>query len=104
MDLQKFFSPRSAALVGATEDLRKFGGRCLNRLLNFGYTGTVYPVNPKYQELFGHSCYASVGALPETPDHVGIVVPAEQVLGVLEQCAARGAARPASWARTAMAS
>ena len=90
MDLQKFFSPRSAALVGATEDLRKFGGRCLNRLLNFGYTGTVYPVNPKYQELFGHSCYASVSALPETPDHVGIVVPAEQVLGVLEQCAARG--------------
>lgn len=90
MDLTKFFNPGSAAFVGATEDLRKFGGRCFRRMLDFGYQGEIYPVNPKYQSVFGRTCYAGISQLPQTPDHVGIVVPAEHVLPVLEQCVARG--------------
>ncbi len=90
MTLEKFFSPKSAAFVGATEDVKKFGGRCFRRMLDFGYSGAIYPVNPKYKNVFGTECYPSIEALPETPDHVGIVVPAELVVGILKECVAKG--------------
>lgn len=88
--LHRFFAPRAAALVGATPDLTKFGGRCLRQAIDFGFTGDIFPVNPRYQELEGLKCFASVRDLPVAPDHVGIVVPAERVLATLEDCAARG--------------
>jgi acyl-CoA synthetase (NDP forming) len=90
-DLKRFFAPSSVALVGATEELTRFGGRCLQRMLAFGYTGRVFPINPRYQELQGLTCYPSIAEVPEAPDHVGVVVPAERVLGVLKDCAVRGA-------------
>lgn len=90
MNLERFFNPRSAAFVGATEDLRKFGGRCFRRMVDFGFAGEIYAVNPKYTELFGRKCVASIADLPETPDHVGIVVPAPHVAGILKECGARG--------------
>jgi acetyltransferase len=88
-DLKRFFAPRSVAFVGATEDLGKFGGRCMRLLIDFGYEGAIYPVNPKRAEIFGRKCYASIGELPETPDHVGIVLPAAAVPAALEECARR---------------
>ena len=90
-DLKPFFSPASVALVGATDDLTRFAGRVLMRMMNFGYQGKVYPVNPRFKEVRGMPCFASVRDLPEAPDHVGIVVPTEHVMGILEDCAARGA-------------
>jgi acetyltransferase len=86
-DLTRFFAPRSIALVGATEDLAKFGGRCLSQTIKFGYQGTIYPINPKRDELFGRRCYPSVSALPGTPDHVGLLLPAAMVPAALEDCA-----------------
>src|SRR5204862_7487982 len=47
--------------------------------------------NPRYKELRGLACYPSILEVPEAPDHVGVVVPAERVLGVLQDCAKRGA-------------
>src|SRR6185503_12102612 len=88
-DLRRFFAPRSVAFVGATEDLGKFGGRCMRLLIDFGYESAIYPVNPKRAEIFGRKCYASIGDLPETPDHVGIVLPAAAVPAALEECARR---------------
>lgn len=90
-DLKKFFAPASVALVGATDDLGRFAGRVLMRMMNFGYQGRVFPVNPRFQQVRGQKCFPGVRDLPEAPDHVGIVVPAERVLGILEDCAARGA-------------
>lgn len=89
-DLTTFFNPASVALVGATENLSKFGGRVLQQMLEFGYRGRVYPVNPRQSTLRGLTCYPGIGDLPETPDHVGIVIAAERVLDTLKQCAARG--------------
>jgi acetate---CoA ligase (ADP-forming) len=91
IDLKPFFAPASVALVGATEELNRFGGRCLERMLSFGYQGRVYPVNPRYQRLQGLNCYPDIRSIPEAPDHVGVVVPAKHVLGVLRDCAERGA-------------
>ena len=92
-DLRRFFNPGSVALVGATEDLSRFAGKALLRMMDFGYRGKVYPVNPRFsgKTVRGHACYASVQDLPEAPDHVGVVVPAHYVLGILEESAARGA-------------
>lgn len=90
-DLTHFFAPRSVALIGATEDSSKYAGRSMQLMLDFGFRGQVYPVNPKYRQVRGFDCYPSVKDLPEAPDHVSVVVPAERVLGVLEDCAARGA-------------
>ena len=91
IDLKPFFAPASVALIGATDDLTRFAGRVLMRMMNFGYQGRVFPVNPRFKEVRGMRCYASVRELPEAPDHVGIVVPTDRVIGILEDCAARGA-------------
>ncbi|HEX3171492.1 MAG TPA: acetate--CoA ligase family protein, partial [Burkholderiales bacterium] len=90
-DLATFFNPASLAFVGATEDISKFGGRVMRAVLEFGFKGRVYPVNPRYATLLGQPCYPSVSALPEAPDHVGIVIAANRVLDTLKQCADKGA-------------
>ena len=89
-DFDLFVRPRRVALVGATEDTGKFGGRVFRQLLGFGFEGDVYPVNPRAVTLRGLPCYKSVRDVPERPDHVGIVVPAEHVGSVLQDCAAIG--------------
>ena len=89
-DLKPFFNPSSVAFVGATEDMSKFGGRVLSQIIEFGYRGRIYPVNPKYSKLSGYDCYPSITALPATPEHVGIVIAAERVLATLQQCADKG--------------
>jgi acetate---CoA ligase (ADP-forming) len=87
--LKRLFAPSSVALVGATDDLAKFGGRCLDRMIRFGYQGKIYPINPKYQEIRGLPCYPSLREVPGRIDHVGIVVPARGVFDVLRQCEER---------------
>ncbi|MEO7729083.1 MAG: acetate--CoA ligase family protein [Burkholderiales bacterium] len=91
LDLKPFFAPASVAIVGATDDLTRFAGRVLMRMMNFGYQGRVFPVNPRFKTVRGLTCYPGVRDLPEAPDHVGIVVPTEHVMTLLEDCAARGA-------------
>src|SRR5688572_19848492 len=87
-DLGRFFSPQRVAFVGATEDLAKFGGRCVRLLVDFGFKGEIYPVNPKRETIFGLKCYPSLADLPQRPDHVGIVLPGGSVLKALEECVA----------------
>ncbi len=88
--LQRFFAPRAMAIVGATEDRTRFGWRYLHNILSFGRRERVYPVNPRYRTCLGLPCFASIRDLPVTPDHVGIIVAAERVGGVIEDCIARG--------------
>jgi acetate---CoA ligase (ADP-forming) len=89
-DLARLFAPRSVALVGATDHPSNFGGRVFRAMLKFGYKGKIYPVNPRLQEIYGLACYPGIKDLPETPDHVGIIVATERVFDVLADCAARG--------------
>jgi acetate---CoA ligase (ADP-forming) len=90
-ELQALLSPQSIAILGASADLGKVNGRTLRFLLEKGYGGKIFPVNPKYESIAGLRCYPAVAALPEAPDLAVIAVPASQVLGVVRELAQRGA-------------
>ncbi|MBM3504182.1 MAG: acetate--CoA ligase family protein [Alphaproteobacteria bacterium] len=89
--LSPLFEPQRVAVVGASPDFSRFGGRVMHFLKAFGFAGTIWPVNPKYDAMADLPCFPSLAALPGRPDHVGIVVAADHVLGVLEECVAVGA-------------
>src|SRR5205085_11774581 len=87
--IHRMLHPRSIAVIGASPR-QQYGGRFLASALKARERLGVYPVNPKYHELAGVRCYASVEDLPETPDLAAVVVPAGQVLDVLEACHRKG--------------
>ena len=89
-DLTRLFAPRSAALVGATDHPTSFGGRVFQQMTGFGFAGKIYPVNPRLKAINGLPCYPGLKDLPETPDHVGIIVSVQRVFEVLADCAAIG--------------
>lgn len=88
-ELARLLNPRSVAIVGASANPEGISGRPIALLEDFGFSGAVYPVNPKYSQIGGRICYPDVAALPETPDVVLVGVRASLVEGVLEQCADR---------------
>ena len=88
--LAKFLNPASIALVGASEDQSKFGGRLLRMLLKHRYAGKVLPINPARDQLFGLKAYASIEQLDESPDLVVFTVPADKVLEQIEQAGKLG--------------
>ena len=88
--LATMFRPRSVAVVGATDDRNRVGGRPLHYLRSFGFAGAVYPVNPKREVVQGYRAYASLTDLPEAPDVAVLSVAGDHVQGVLRQCAERG--------------
>lgn len=88
--LAAMFRPRSIAVVGATEDRNRVGGRPLHYLRSCGFQGAVYPINPKRETVQGYRAYASMADLPEAPDVAVIAVGGDQVPDVVRQCAARG--------------
>ena len=58
--------------------------------MNHGYSGKLYPVNPRYQEVLGHKCYPALADVPETPDLAIILINAARVADMLEQCGKKG--------------
>ncbi|MFC1895348.1 acetate--CoA ligase family protein [Thermodesulfobacteriota bacterium] len=89
-DLTPLFHPRSVAFVGASNKPGKWGFIILANLVNGGYEGPIYPVNPRDNEVQGLKAYPSVAALPETPDMAVIVVPPPNVPKVVQDCVDRG--------------
>jgi acetyltransferase len=90
--LDRLLSPASIAILGASEDFVKINGRPLKFLLDKGYAGRIYPVNPKYDTLAGLRCYPNIGAIAEPVDLAIVAVPAAGVLESLRQCADKGTA------------
>lgn len=88
--LKSFFYPESIAIIGASANLSTISGRPIKYLLKNGYKGRVYPVNPKYDEIAGFKCYPSVRQVPEGVDCAMIIVKAEMVMTVLQQCVEAG--------------
>lgn len=88
-DLSRLIRPRSVAVVGASATPGSFGYRTLQNT-QFGYTGKVFPINPKHTEILGYTCYPDIDSLPEVPDCVVLSVPAAHILPTVEQCADMG--------------
>lgn len=84
-------APKSIAVIGASEDQTKFGGRLYRSLLRHGYEGAVYPINPGRDTLFDLKTFASVTATPEAPDMVVMALPRAKVKDEIAASAARGA-------------
>jgi len=88
--LDPLLNPASIAIVGASNNPARIGGMPIAHLTKFGYAGAIYPINPKYQEVFGLRCWPDIEALPAAPDLVVLAIAAPEVLPMLRRCAAKG--------------
>jgi acetate---CoA ligase (ADP-forming) len=88
--LKAALDPRSVAIIGASENPNKVGGRPVHYLDKFGFKGKIFPINPSRAEVQGHKCYKSLGDLPEAPEMVIVAVAGDNAIGTVEDCAAHG--------------
>jgi acyl-CoA synthetase (NDP forming) len=89
-DLERFFTPRSIAVIGASQEVETISGQPLKHLQSHGYRGRLYPVNPRYREVGGLPCYPSLTAVPDTPDLALVLVNATRVPDILRECGRKG--------------
>ncbi len=78
--------PKSIAVVGVSEEKNKIGTVIYNNILEGGYTGKVYPVNPKYKEIEGNTCYPDLLSIGGSIDLVCIVIPSQFVESIVDDC------------------
>ena len=88
--LDPILKPRSIAVVGASRAEHTIGHQVVSNLVLRGYTGAVYPVNPKAAAIHSIPAWPSIADVPTPPDLAVIVVPKEHVAGVAEECGAAG--------------
>jgi acetyl coenzyme A synthetase (ADP forming)-like protein len=88
--LLPLFFPRSVAVIGASTDPTSIGGRLFHNILFNGFTGPLYPVNPKTKVIGSVRAYPTIGEVPDDVDLAYIVVPQQLVVDVARQCAAKG--------------
>jgi 3-hydroxypropionyl-CoA synthetase (ADP-forming) len=88
--LAQFFKGQSIAVVGASATPGKVGYCVLDSLVNYDYTGRVYPINPGRDEILGAKCYPSLSAVPDVLDVVVVAVALTTVPKLIEECAALG--------------
>lgn len=88
--LHHLFHPQSVAVIGASKAEGKIGHSILRNMVECGFEGPIYPVNPKETEILGLPCYASVSAIPEPPGQAVLAVPARFVLDVARECGEKG--------------
>jgi acetyltransferase len=88
--LDVFFSPKSVAVIGATENVGSVGRTLLWNLVTSPFGGTVYPVNPKRASVLGVKAYPSITAIPEEVDLAVIVTPPPSIPGLIKECGENG--------------
>jgi acetate---CoA ligase (ADP-forming) len=86
----RLLQPRSVAIVGASADTDKLTGRPLVYLEKYGFTGEIYPVNPRYETIGGYRCYRDITSLPQPPDVAIVLVGGAKVTDAVRQLAAIG--------------
>lgn len=89
-DIEAIMSPRSIAVVGATNRQGSVGRAVFSNILSGGYQGVLYPVNPKARSVLSVRAYPSLMDIPDNVDLAVIIVPAQAVVGVVEEAAQKG--------------
>jgi len=90
--IAKLLNPQSVAVIGASDDPTRIGGRPIAYMRGQGYQGKIFPVNPNRTTVQGLTAYPTVAALPETPDVAIVIVPASAALESITALAERGCA------------
>jgi len=89
-NLKYVFSPKSIAIVGASDNPAKLGNVILKNLIDGAYKGKIYPVNPKYDKLLGLECYSDIKKIKKKVDLAIFAIPAHIVPKVAEDCGKKG--------------
>lgn len=74
VDLERFFNPRSIAIVGVSQDFTTISGKLLHYLQKHGCQGEIYPVNPKHKKIAAYTCYPNIREVPGEVDLALIAV------------------------------
>ncbi len=88
--IEKMFSPKSVAVIGASKNPKKIGYELVSNILSGGYEGRLYPVNPEGADVMGLKSYTSVKMIPGDVDLAVIAIPAVYVPDILEDCGQKG--------------
>lgn len=89
-ELDYLFKPKSIAIIGASQKELSIGNVIIKNLLNYGYTGHIYPINPKIDELRGIKTYPTIFDVPDEIDLAHVIVPAKSVPQVINDCGEKG--------------
>jgi acetyltransferase len=89
-DIDYLFEPRGVAVIGASQNSSKIGYRVVENIVNSGYAGGVYPINPKPGEILGVKMYPDLSTVEGNVDIAVIVIPAKYVFDAVKDCAAKG--------------
>jgi len=90
LHLDAVFTPRSVAVVGASDDATKWGGSVMSNLLDGGFAGTVSAINPRGGTIFGVPAYAELDELPQTPDLVIAALGGAHAAAIVKECGRHG--------------
>lgn len=97
-DLGPLLRPKSVAIIGASEKPGNLGGVAVALMQKFGYSGDIWPINPKRARVHGLPCYPSVGDLPSAADLAVIATGAETAERIVRDCATAGIRNGVIWA------
>ncbi|MBI5398843.1 CoA-binding protein [Candidatus Woesearchaeota archaeon] len=88
--LEKFFSPKTVAIVGVSQNPKKLGHVIFRNFFDGAFSGKYFIVNPKEKNILGQTCYPNIHSIPEKIDLALIATPAQTILDVIDDCAKKG--------------
>jgi acetyl coenzyme A synthetase (ADP forming)-like protein len=88
--MDRMMNPRAVAVIGASAEDGKIGNSVMKNLINGGFAGEIYPINPKADEILGRKAYPSIKDVPGEVDVAVFAIPAKFVPGAVDECGARG--------------
>ncbi len=89
-DLSPLFHPESVAVIGASESAGKLGHEILKNLIDGGFPGALYPINPKSERILGLACFKNVRDVPGKVDLAVVIIPARFVSQTIRECGEKG--------------
>ena len=89
-NLDRIFDPKRVAVVGASEKKGSIGNAIMKNLLEGGFEGDLFPVNPNHDALHGLKAFGALTEIEEVPDLAVVATPISTVPGIVSECAKRG--------------
>ncbi len=89
-ELRSFFHPSSVAVIGASDAEGKLGHEILRNLIEGGFPGALYPINPKAERILGLTCFKNVKDIPDQVDMAVVIIPARMVPQAIRDCGEKG--------------